>query len=270
MAVFELPPRIQLDQSVAQDVQASRTTSGKAANSASSGTKKGQPWTEAEHLGFLAGLKKLGKGNWRGIARYFCPSRTPTQVASHAQKHFMRLNGVTKRKSRFSMLEQAACAQGLLADVQQVVVGTSGLPIPMAWCTPYASAGAYGYPFAQMVCTLPLVQGVQGVFPTAVPATTTAAPSQSKVQPSCSAPEDQRMAPLLSAAQLVSEEQQQQPEQPIKVCRPTAYHASARGVDMQKLQASLAVATGTAAKTVTLQPSTTSAFHAPSSTAIVV
>ena len=67
----------------------------------------GQPWTESEHLGFLAGLKKLGKGNWRGISRLFVPSRTPTQVASHAQKHFLRLSGVTKRRSRFSTLDQA-------------------------------------------------------------------------------------------------------------------------------------------------------------------
>lgn len=67
----------------------------------------GQPWTESEHLGFLAGLQKLGKGNWRGISRLFVPSRTPTQVASHAQKHFLRVSGVTKRRSRFSTLDQA-------------------------------------------------------------------------------------------------------------------------------------------------------------------
>lgn len=40
----------------------------------------GQPWTEAEHLQFLTGLKKLGRGNWRGISRLFVPTRTPTQV----------------------------------------------------------------------------------------------------------------------------------------------------------------------------------------------
>lgn len=70
-------------------------------------TLAGQPWTESEHLGFLAGLNKLGKGNWRGISRLFVPSRTPTQVASHAQKHFLRVSGVTKRRSRFSTLDQA-------------------------------------------------------------------------------------------------------------------------------------------------------------------
>lgn len=76
----------------------------------------GQPWSESEHLAFITGLKKLGKGNWRGISRYYVPSRTPTQVASHAQKHFMRLNGVTKRKSRFSLLEQAVRPCGPLSQ----------------------------------------------------------------------------------------------------------------------------------------------------------
>jgi len=69
--------------------------------------RKGTPWTEAEHVAFLDGLKVLGKGNWRGIAKKFVPTRTPTQVASHAQKHFLRVTGATKRKSRFTALEQA-------------------------------------------------------------------------------------------------------------------------------------------------------------------
>lgn len=33
------------------------------------------------------------------------PSRTPTQVASHAQKHFLRLTGTSKRRSRFATVE---------------------------------------------------------------------------------------------------------------------------------------------------------------------
>ena len=80
----------------------------------------GQPWTESEHLGFLAGLKKLGKGNWRGISRLFVPSRTPTQVASHAQKHFLRLNGVTKRRSRFSTLDQAVSSGPVELNIQSL------------------------------------------------------------------------------------------------------------------------------------------------------
>ncbi|RVW39360.1 putative transcription factor [Vitis vinifera] len=48
----------------------------------------GGAWSEEEHRTFLAGLEKLGKGDWRGIAKKFVTTRTPTQVASHAQKYF--------------------------------------------------------------------------------------------------------------------------------------------------------------------------------------
>lgn len=67
--------------------------------------KKGVPWTEEEHRLFLVGLQKLGKGDWRGIARNFVVSRTPTQVASHAQKYFMRRINTTRRKQRPSLFD---------------------------------------------------------------------------------------------------------------------------------------------------------------------
>ncbi|MQL80451.1 hypothetical protein Taro_012900 [Colocasia esculenta] len=66
--------------------------------------KKGVPWTEEEHRTFLVGLEKLGKGDWRGISRYFVTSRTPTQVASHAQKYFLRQTSLTKKKKCRSSL----------------------------------------------------------------------------------------------------------------------------------------------------------------------
>ncbi|XP_022744278.1 transcription factor DIVARICATA-like isoform X2 [Durio zibethinus] len=52
--------------------------------------KKGVPWTEEEHRRFLMGLLKYGKGDWRNISRNFVISKTPTQVASHAQKYYQR------------------------------------------------------------------------------------------------------------------------------------------------------------------------------------
>ncbi|ONK76824.1 uncharacterized protein A4U43_C02F210 [Asparagus officinalis] len=65
--------------------------------------KKGVPWTEEEHKLFLMGLKKYGKGDWRNISRNFVVTRTPTQVASHAQKYFIRLNSGGKDKRRASI-----------------------------------------------------------------------------------------------------------------------------------------------------------------------
>lgn len=36
------------------------------------------------------GLLKHGKGDWRNISRNFVVTKTPTQVASHAQKYYIR------------------------------------------------------------------------------------------------------------------------------------------------------------------------------------
>ncbi|CAL0317788.1 unnamed protein product [Lupinus luteus] len=65
--------------------------------------KKGVPWTEEEHKLFLLGLKKYGKGDWRNISRNFVITRTPTQVASHAQKYFIRQLSGGKDKRRASI-----------------------------------------------------------------------------------------------------------------------------------------------------------------------
>ncbi|TXG51177.1 hypothetical protein EZV62_023701 [Acer yangbiense] len=74
-------------------------------SSSSRERKKGVPWTEEEHRMFLLGLQKLGKGDWRGIARNYVISRTPTQVASHAQKYFIRQSNVSRRKRRSSLFD---------------------------------------------------------------------------------------------------------------------------------------------------------------------
>ncbi|KAG6506373.1 hypothetical protein ZIOFF_031696 [Zingiber officinale] len=57
------------------------------ATSSSICRKKGVPWTEEEHRMFLLGLQKLGKGDWRGIARNFVISRTPTQPIEQIPVH---------------------------------------------------------------------------------------------------------------------------------------------------------------------------------------
>ena len=51
---------------------------------------RGRPWTEEEHKQFLIGLTLFGRGDWRSVSRECIKTRTPTQIASHAQKYFMR------------------------------------------------------------------------------------------------------------------------------------------------------------------------------------
>lgn len=49
---------------------------------------------------FLMGLNKYGKGDWRSISRYYVVTKTPTQVASHAQKFFRRQTCTTPTDRR--------------------------------------------------------------------------------------------------------------------------------------------------------------------------
>ncbi|XP_016467729.1 uncharacterized protein LOC107790243 isoform X2 [Nicotiana tabacum] len=65
--------------------------------------RKGVAWTAEEHRLFLQGLEKYGRGDWRSISRHCVVSRTPTQVASHAQKFFSRLKDNNKAKRRRSI-----------------------------------------------------------------------------------------------------------------------------------------------------------------------
>ena len=81
-----------------------KSTKAPAAKTSDQERRKGIPWTEEEHRLFLLGLAKFGKGDWRSISRNFVVSRTPTQVASHAQKYFIRLNSMNKKDKRRSSI----------------------------------------------------------------------------------------------------------------------------------------------------------------------
>ncbi|OMO77105.1 hypothetical protein COLO4_25338 [Corchorus olitorius] len=84
--------------------------------------KKGTPWTEDEHRLFLVGLSKFGKGDWRSISRNVVVTRTPTQVASHAQKYFLRQSSVKKERKRSS-----------IHDITTVDSNTMDLPVDQNW-----------------------------------------------------------------------------------------------------------------------------------------
>lgn len=103
---------------------------GMSSKSADQERRKGIPWSEEEHRLFLLGLAKFGKGDWRSISRNFVISRTPTQVASHAQKYFIRLNSINKDKRRSSIHDITSVNNGDAAQQGQGPI--TGQPGPGA------------------------------------------------------------------------------------------------------------------------------------------
>ncbi|KAL1187800.1 Transcription factor KUA1 [Cardamine amara subsp. amara] len=103
--------------------------------------KRGTPWTEDEHRLFLTGLHKVGKGDWRGISRNFVKTRTPTQVASHAQKYFLRRTNQNRRRRRSSLFDITPDSQFLGSSseekqLERIIEGSSSklirpIPIPI-------------------------------------------------------------------------------------------------------------------------------------------
>ncbi|KAI4358023.1 hypothetical protein L6164_001934 [Bauhinia variegata] len=87
--------------------------------------RKGIAWTEDEHRLFLLGLDKYGKGDWRSISRNFVVTRTPTQVASHAQKYFIRLNSMNKDRRRSSIHDITSVTNGEISAAQGPITGQS-------------------------------------------------------------------------------------------------------------------------------------------------
>lgn len=86
-----------------RELRTSQISFGKSGKEKDGERKKGTPWTEEEHRLFLIGLQRYGKGDWRSISRNVVVSRTPTQVASHAQKYFLRQNSMKKERKRSSI-----------------------------------------------------------------------------------------------------------------------------------------------------------------------
>jgi SHAQKYF class myb-like DNA-binding protein len=103
--------------------------------------KRASPWSEGEHAAFLRGLKVFGKGHWKEISRHFVHTRTPTQVASHAQKYFIRNSRKegARRKSIFDRLE--ATAEGTDENVPPPAPAPAPAPVVEVKETPTAAAG---------------------------------------------------------------------------------------------------------------------------------
>ncbi|GLT74254.1 hypothetical protein SLA2020_460600 [Shorea laevis] len=111
--------------------------------------KRGVPWTEDEHRLFLLGLQKVGKGDWRGISRNFVKTRTPTQVASHAQKYFLRRTNQNRRRRRSSLFDittDTFATSPILEEEQ------SHRPIPFSQENTNRSIG--GFPMSTFPVTL--------------------------------------------------------------------------------------------------------------------
>ncbi|KEH40707.1 myb-like DNA-binding domain, shaqkyf class protein [Medicago truncatula] len=79
--------------------------------------------TALKALLFLLGLDKYGKGDWRSISRNFVVTRTPTQVASHAQKYFIRLNSMNKDRRRSSIHDITSVNNGDVSTPQGPITG---------------------------------------------------------------------------------------------------------------------------------------------------
>ncbi|KAL3716661.1 hypothetical protein ACJRO7_008274 [Eucalyptus globulus] len=103
---------------------------GKGGSRSDQERRKGIPWTEEEHRLFLLGLDKFGKGDWRSISRNFVISRTPTQVASHAQKYFIRLNSMNRDRRRSSIHDITSVNNGDVSAPQAPITGQQANPNP--------------------------------------------------------------------------------------------------------------------------------------------
>ncbi|KAI3761243.1 hypothetical protein L1987_51655 [Smallanthus sonchifolius] len=141
---------------------------GKGNSGAEQERRKGIPWTEEEHRLFLLGLDKFGKGDWRSISRNYVISRTPTQVASHAQKYFIRLNSMNRDRRRTSIHDITSVNNSDISSYQIPITGQPGSTNPSNGSTVGApmkhrphqpsmppGMGMYGAPMGQVVAATP-------------------------------------------------------------------------------------------------------------------
>ncbi|KAF8077526.1 hypothetical protein N665_1030s0010 [Sinapis alba] len=92
--------------------------------------KRGTPWTAKEHGDFLKGLAKFGRGDWKNISRVCVKTKTPSQVASHAQKHFLRQNMENKAKKRSSIHDMTLVDDFVAEDVPAPPSNLEAMMVP--------------------------------------------------------------------------------------------------------------------------------------------
>ncbi|KAI3986355.1 hypothetical protein MKX01_002200 [Papaver californicum] len=100
--------------------------------------RKGIAWTEEEHRLFLLGLEKYGKGDWRSISRNYVMTRTPTQVASHAQKYFIRQSNSMNKDGRRSSIHDITS----VGDAENISTTSRGPITGRAYCQEPQIVGA--------------------------------------------------------------------------------------------------------------------------------
>mmetsp|Transcript_34448 Transcript_34448/g.76546 ORF Transcript_34448/g.76546 Transcript_34448/m.76546 type:complete len:274 (-) Transcript_34448:1716-2537(-) len=231
-------------------------------------SKKGAPWSEREHLAFLEGLNQLGKGNWRGISRLFVPSRSPTQVASHAQKYFLRVSGVTKRRSRFSVLEapHRGAGSGKVARASSTTEDSESSPTTSSGCAPPASADTSSGPVVSFPYNMmpPMMLAFPNGAPYLQPVFFQSPSSYTKqgaqvmpIYPGYTA----TGVPALVTGDIAGKDKATVvalPSAPVSVCKPSALQASC---DTQRTAALLSQLPVSNCTSVELHPSAHSAFR---------
>ncbi|XVE60709.1 hypothetical protein DITRI_Ditri05aG0149900 [Diplodiscus trichospermus] len=78
--------------------------------------KQGKPWTREEHRAFLRGLEVYGPSRWKQISEDFVKTRTPNQIASHAQKYNLWLKAAANdpdKRSRCSIFQVPAATDSV-------------------------------------------------------------------------------------------------------------------------------------------------------------
>ncbi|WJX33715.1 hypothetical protein P8452_21895 [Trifolium repens] len=110
--------------------------------------KRGVPWTEEEQKLFLKGLKESGKGKWKRISTDFVKTRTATQVASHAQKHFLYRPNPNRRRRKpsvFDLTNDKVIESSTIVENEQIRQ-ENVVPLPPPTPTPYPSTHNGGFP----------------------------------------------------------------------------------------------------------------------------